>query len=111
MKEPAARRFAEAGGSGPPPGLGFTDYLEGIMEARTHPEFKEKFELLEPDLLMGLVFDTPVSTIEEKKILDSMSGLERFGVGVLKKFDKDWSSEEKRELIEKHENNRMHVVF
>jgi Ca2+-binding EF-hand superfamily protein len=90
--------------------LNFTQFLEGMGNIFGNERLLRKFNIMSPNLLMGLVLDTPVSAQEEKRVMDNLSLPEKFGVEALTKFEREWTAEEKAALFERHKAKKMHEV-
>ena len=69
-----------------------------------------RFHLFSPDQLMSMVLDTPVSLAEEKKILKTISFMERLGLSVLNKATKTGTAEEQQQLLVRAKEKKLHVM-
>ena len=95
------------------PFLSFTEFLEGMVNIKCNESLglAEKFNLTKPNQLMSLVMDTPVAAWENKEILSSFDGLEKFGMAVLNANDIEMSADQKTRLMERANEGTIHVVL
>ena len=92
------------------PFLTFAEFLEGMVAVQENEKLNKKIHLFAPDSLMSLVLDTPVSSKEEKMLLEGLSAMELFGMSVLERQVKEMTDEEKTELLVKAQKKEIHVV-
>jgi len=88
----------------------FQGFLQGMIRVGKHPVLKDKFELFNPSILIGLVLDTPVNRKEEREIMKSYSGLERFGLAILQKEGKEVTKEQTLLLMQKVKDHTVHFI-
>jgi hypothetical protein len=70
----------------------YMDFLNGMATAAADPKFKGKFATLNPNQLLTVLIDIPVMAKEEKMMLKSLSGVERFCVNYLSRKSADRSA-------------------
>ena len=90
--------------------LTFSEFLVGMVRVQNDKYMHSRFHLFSPDQLMSMVLDTPVSLAEEKKILKTISFMERLGLSVLNTATKTGTAEEQQQLLVRAKEKTLHVM-
>ena len=89
--------------------INFLQYLHGIAAVAKDERAAGWLNVEQPNKweLLSLLVDTPVSEVEEAKILESLSALERMGIRMLKNDRVDMDKENMRAVLKRAGEGRL----